>query len=86
MAEPQVEEPMEEQQQQQQEEVSSSSSADPESPAPADRPEDEGGRTVRGGEDPPQLPAAGPANFLPHFKRRKFFVLRVKSSLKKSLR
>lgn len=76
MTEPQKEEPNEEQQHQ----LSSSAAADPENPAPADRSQDEEERTVTAFEDPPQLPAAGPANFLPHFKRRKFFVLRVNTS------
>lgn len=76
MAEPQKEEPNEEQQHQ-----LSSSAADPEDPAPDDRSQDEEERTVRAFEAPPQLPAEAPANFLPHFKRRKFFVLRVNTSV-----
>lgn len=72
MAEPQKEEANEEQPQ-----PLGSSPADPERPAPADRPQDEGERTETDGQAALQLPVAGPANFLPHFKHRKFFVLRV---------
>lgn len=73
MAEPQKEEPNEDQ--------LSASAAEPENPAPADRSQDEEERTVTAFEAPPQLPAEGPANFLPHFKRRKFFVLRVNTQV-----
>lgn len=54
--------------------------ADPGTAALADRPQCEGERTARDDEYPLQLPSAGPANFLPHFKHRKFFVLRVNTS------
>lgn len=58
-------------------ELASPAPDDPGKAAPVDRPQDEGERTVRGDEYPLELPSAGPANFLPHFKHRKFFVLRV---------
>ncbi|XP_003973873.2 tumor protein p63-regulated gene 1 protein [Takifugu rubripes] len=57
-------------------ELASPAADDPGKAAPVDRPQDEGERTVMGDEDPLELPSAGPANFLPHFKLRKFFVLR----------
>lgn len=88
-----MEEPQKEAAKEEQPQPLSSSPADPGNPAPADpgnpgpddpgkaapvvRPQDEGERTVTGDEDPLELPSAGPANFLPHFKHRKFFVLRV---------
>lgn len=88
-----MEEPQKEAENEEQPHPFSSSPANPENPAPVelanpapddpgkaapvDRPQDEGKRTVMGDEDPLELPSAGPANFLPHFKHRKFFVLRV---------
>lgn len=58
-------------------ELASPAPDDPGKAAPVDRPQDEGERRVTGDQDPRELPSAGPANFLPHFKHRKFFVLRV---------
>lgn len=58
-------------------ELANTAPDDPGKAAPVDRPQDEGEWTVTGDEDPLELPSAGPANFLPHFKHRKFFVLRV---------
>lgn len=58
-------------------ELASPAPDDPGKAAPVDRPQDEGEPRVAGDQDPRELPSAGPANFLPHFKHRKFFVLRV---------
>lgn len=79
MAEPQKKEPNEEQQHQLS--PPAAAAATPESPAPAERSRDQEERTGTDLEAHLQLSAEGPSNFLSHFKRRKFFVLRVNISV-----